>query len=149
MCLLPAAFQPENEGDMFLRNIGSLLADCMAYPRRQNSLTYGSIRCSRLLKRWIFRLLSHRKWRSAVWKIANNVLDKPSVFIFMEDLLEDDCQTTNLYTTWDVRQEAIAKTPAKWSVYQIPRVIFVFLILVFKVYFVSFTPKSHKRLWTY
>jgi hypothetical protein len=31
------------------------------------------------------------------------------------------------------RQQAIAKTPAKWSAYQIPSVIVVFVILVFKV----------------
>jgi hypothetical protein len=32
----------------------------------------------------------------------------------------------------------IAKTPAKWSAYQIPNVIVLFVILVFKVQFVSF-----------
>jgi hypothetical protein len=32
-----------------------------------------------------------------------------------------------------IRQQAIAKTPAKWSAYQIPSVIVVFVILVFKV----------------
>jgi hypothetical protein len=31
------------------------------------------------------------------------------------------------------RQQAIAKTLAKWSAYQIPNVIVVFVILVFKV----------------
>jgi hypothetical protein len=31
------------------------------------------------------------------------------------------------------RQQAIAKTPAKWSAYQIPSAIVVFVILVFKV----------------
>jgi hypothetical protein len=33
------------------------------------------------------------------------------------------------------RQQAIAKTPAKWTAYQIPSVVvvFVFVILVFKV----------------
>jgi hypothetical protein len=31
------------------------------------------------------------------------------------------------------RQQAIAKTPAKWSDYQIPSVIVVFVVLVFKV----------------
>jgi hypothetical protein len=34
---------------------------------------------------------------------------------------------------WATRQQAIAKTPAKWSAYQIPSVIVVFVILVFKV----------------
>jgi hypothetical protein len=34
---------------------------------------------------------------------------------------------------WATRQLAIAKTPAKLSVYQIPSVIVVFIILVFKV----------------
>jgi hypothetical protein len=46
-------------------------------------------------------------------------------------------------------QQAIVKTPAKWSAYQIHNVIIVFVILVFKVQFVSFIPKSHKRPWTY
>jgi hypothetical protein len=39
---------------------------------------------------------------------------------------------------WATRQQAIAKTPAKWSAYQISGVIVVFVILVFKVQFVSF-----------
>jgi hypothetical protein len=39
---------------------------------------------------------------------------------------------------WATRQQAIAKTPAKWSAYQIPSVIVVFVILAFKVKFVSF-----------
>jgi hypothetical protein len=44
---------------------------------------------------------------------------------------------------WATRQQAIAKTPAKWYVYQIPSVIVVFVILVFKVYFVKFLfPKA-------
>jgi hypothetical protein len=47
------------------------------------------------------------------------------------------------------RQQATAKTPAKRSAYQILSVIVVFVILVFKVSFVSFIPKSHTRLWTY
>jgi uncharacterized membrane protein len=46
------------------------------------------------------------------------------------------------------RQQAIVKTPAKWSTYQIPSVIVVFVVLVFKVQFVSLIPKSHKRPWT-
>jgi hypothetical protein len=33
---------------------------------------------------------------------------------------------------WATRQQAIVKTPAKWSTYQIPSVIVVFVILVFK-----------------
>jgi hypothetical protein len=50
---------------------------------------------------------------------------------------------------WGTRQEqAIAKTPAKWSSYKIPSVIIVFVILVSKVSLVSFIPKSHKRPWT-
>jgi hypothetical protein len=40
------------------------------------------------------------------------------------------------------------KTPAKWSAYQIPSAIVVFVILVFKVYFVRLIPTSHKRPWT-
>jgi hypothetical protein len=43
----------------------------------------------------------------------------------------------------------MAKTPAKWSAYQIPSVIVLFVIIVFKVQFVSFIPKTHKRFWTY
>jgi hypothetical protein len=39
------------------------------------------------------------------------------------------------------RQQAIAKTPAKWSAYQIPSVIVVFVILVFS----GLIAKSHKR----
>jgi hypothetical protein len=34
---------------------------------------------------------------------------------------------------WATRQQAIAKTPAKWSAYLILSVIVVFVILVFKV----------------
>jgi hypothetical protein len=34
---------------------------------------------------------------------------------------------------WATSQQVIAKTPAKWSAYQIPSVIVVFVILVFKV----------------
>jgi hypothetical protein len=30
-------------------------------------------------------------------------------------------------------EKAIAKTPAKWSAYQIPSVIVIFVVLVFKV----------------
>jgi hypothetical protein len=36
---------------------------------------------------------------------------------------------------WATRQQAIAETPAKWSAYQIPSVIVVFVILVCKFYF--------------
>jgi hypothetical protein len=36
------------------------------------------------------------------------------------------------------RQQAFAETPAKWSAYQIPSVIVAFVVLVFKVWFVSF-----------
>jgi hypothetical protein len=50
---------------------------------------------------------------------------------------------------WATRQQAIAETPAKWSAYQIPSVIVVFVVLVCKVWFVSLIPKSHKRPWTY
>jgi hypothetical protein len=34
---------------------------------------------------------------------------------------------------WGTRQQAIAETPIKWSAYQIPSVIVVFVILIFKV----------------
>jgi hypothetical protein len=34
---------------------------------------------------------------------------------------------------WATRQQAITKTPAKWSAYQFPSVIVVFVILVFKI----------------
>jgi hypothetical protein len=34
---------------------------------------------------------------------------------------------------WATRQQTIAKTPAKWSAYQIPTVIVVFVNLDFKV----------------
>jgi hypothetical protein len=44
------------------------------------------------------------------------------------------------------RQQAIAKTPAKRSADQIPSVIVVYVMLVFKVYFVSLISKGHKRL---
>jgi hypothetical protein len=65
---------------------------------------------------------------------------------------------------WATRQQqAIAKTPAKLSAYQIPSVIVVFVtnicrnfrikvvfvVLVFKVQSVSLVPKSNKRPWTY
>jgi hypothetical protein len=39
---------------------------------------------------------------------------------------------------WGTRQQAIAKTPAKWSAYHIPSVNVVFVILVFKVCLVKF-----------
>jgi hypothetical protein len=42
-------------------------------------------------------------------------------------------QITNNKPHWATRQQAIAKTPAKWSAYQISGVIVVFVILVFKV----------------
>jgi hypothetical protein len=47
------------------------------------------------------------------------------------------------------QQQAIAKTPAKWSAYQILSVIVAFVMLVYTIYFVSSIPKSHKRSWTY
>jgi hypothetical protein len=34
---------------------------------------------------------------------------------------------------WATRQQAIAKTPAKWSAYQIPSVVVAFVIVMFKV----------------
>jgi hypothetical protein len=40
------------------------------------------------------------------------------------------------------------EVPAKWSGYQIPSAIVVFIILVFKVYFVSLIPRRHKMPWT-
>jgi hypothetical protein len=49
--------------------------------------------------------------------------------------------------TW--QQQAIGKTPAKWSDYQILTVIVIFVALVFKVYFVSLIPTNHNMLWTY
>jgi hypothetical protein len=39
--------------------------------------------------------------------------------------------------------------PAKWSANQILSVIVVFVILAFKVCFVSFVPKGDKKLWTF
>jgi hypothetical protein len=39
------------------------------------------------------------------------------------------------------RQQAIAKTPTKWSAYQIPSVIVVFIVIGFEVFFV----KSHSH----
>jgi uncharacterized membrane protein len=41
----------------------------------------------------------------------------------------------NSKSHWATRQQAIAKTPAKWSAYQIPStsIVVVFVILVFKV----------------
>jgi hypothetical protein len=42
-------------------------------------------------------------------------------------------QMANSKPCWATRQQAIAKTPAKWSAYQIPSVIVVFVILVVKV----------------
>jgi hypothetical protein len=46
----------------------------------------------------------------------------------------------------NLKQQAIAKTPAKCSAYQIPSLIVVFVILVFRVWFISLIPKSHKKL---
>jgi hypothetical protein len=40
----------------------------------------------------------------------------------------------------------LMEPPDKRSAYRIPSVIVAFVMLVFKVYFVSLTPKSHKRL---
>jgi hypothetical protein len=47
------------------------------------------------------------------------------------------------------RQQAIAKTPSKWSVHQIPIVIVVFVDMLCTVWFVSLIPQHHKSLWTY
>jgi hypothetical protein len=43
---------------------------------------------------------------------------------------------------WATRQQAIAKTPAKLSAYQILSVIVIFVILVVKVQFVGFIPQK-------
>jgi hypothetical protein len=47
------------------------------------------------------------------------------------------------------QKQAISKTYAKLFSYQIRSVIVVFVLLVFKVQFVSLVPKSRKRPWTY
>jgi hypothetical protein len=47
------------------------------------------------------------------------------------------------------QQQVTAKTPAKWSAYQIPSVVVVFVLLVLRFSFVSLIPASHKRPWTY
>jgi hypothetical protein len=35
------------------------------------------------------------------------------------------------------KQQEIEKTPDKWSAYQVPSVIILFIVLVFKLYFVN------------
>jgi hypothetical protein len=41
--------------------------------------------------------------------------------------------SAHIQMTWATRQQAITETPAKWSAYQIPSVIVVFVILALKV----------------
>jgi hypothetical protein len=59
------------------------------------------------------------------------------------DGTQNDCNIKNCYT-W-----GIAKTPAKKSAYEIPSVIVLFVILVFKVWFVSFIPKATRGFEPY
>jgi hypothetical protein len=54
------------------------------------------------------------------------------------NLYEEVSKWPNSKPHWATRQQVIAKTPEKWSAYQIPSEIFVFIVLVFKVQFVSF-----------
>jgi hypothetical protein len=46
----------------------------------------------------------------------------------------------------NLMEQADNKTPAKWSVYQIPSVIVVFVVLVCKVQFVRIIPKATRGL---
>jgi hypothetical protein len=54
------------------------------------------------------------------------------------NIISNSLFNINSKPNWATRQQAIAKTPAKWSAYQIPSVTVVFEVLVFKVKFVSF-----------
>jgi hypothetical protein len=81
-----------------------------------------------------------------MWGHISNI--NPPLQLSIQRSAQRTSKWPNSEPHWATRQQAIAKTPAKWSAYQIPSVIVVFVILVFKVWFVRFIPKNHKRPWT-
>jgi hypothetical protein len=66
------------------------------------------------------------------WYVPNTVIRRDLQTPRVKE--EIRLQLSNSKPHWVTRQQAIAKTPAKWSAYQIPGVIVVFVILVCKFY---------------
>jgi hypothetical protein len=79
------------------------------------------------------------------WRYTQNIPQIVPSYVNAWSPSNEHKHETNSEPRGAARQYAIAKTPVKLSAYQIPSVIVVFLILVFKVEFVSLIPKSHKR----
>jgi hypothetical protein len=73
----------------------------------------------------------------APWYVPNTViwrdLQTPTVKEEIRRYSSQYGARLSAHPNWATRQQAINKTPAKWSAYQIPSVDVVFVILVFKV----------------
>jgi hypothetical protein len=73
------------------------------------------------------------------WYVPNTVIQKDLQIYTVKEESAATALNTELasvhtqMTRGATRQQAIAKTPAKWPAYQIPSVIVVFVISVFKV----------------
>jgi hypothetical protein len=67
-----------------------------------------------------------------------NIASIPPLQLSIQSSPQRTSKWPNRKPHWATRQQAIAKTPAKRSAYQITSVTVVFVILVFKVWFVSF-----------
>jgi hypothetical protein len=79
----------------------------------------------------------HHHSSSGAGIVGQIVVGIPSGLSLVQLSIQCSPQRTNKWPNskphWATRHQAIAKTPAKWSAYQIPSVIVVFVILVFKV----------------
>jgi hypothetical protein len=91
-----------------------------------------------------FQLKALRMIVDAPWYVSNTVIRRDlQIPTVKEEIRRYSSQYSARLSThpndlivnphWATRQQAIAKTPAKWSAYQIPSVTVEFVILVFKV----------------
>jgi hypothetical protein len=64
---------------------------------------------------------------------TNSWRRNPPLQLSIQCLPQRTSKWPNSKPNWATRQQAIAKTPAKWSAYQIPSVTVVFVILILKV----------------
>jgi hypothetical protein len=92
----------------------------------------------------IFKSEAFRMIVDAPWYVPNTVIKRdlqiptvkeeiPLLQISIQCSPQSTFKWPNSKPHWANRQQAIAKTPAKWSAYQIPSIVVIFAILIFKI----------------
>jgi hypothetical protein len=86
---------------------------------------------------WDNKTFKERERTGTIYSPGKHRVLKHVVYYFSCQFIFCSPQCTSKWPNskphWATRQRAIAKTPAKWSTYQIPSVIVVFVVLIFKV----------------